>query len=197
MKPCCYSRQSALVSHLYSGIQCNSCGVRFPPEQTLKYSQHLDWHFRQNRRDRDSTRTVMSRRYYYDVNDWVQFEEIEDLEERGQSTAWILQIKYRNLKINQYPYYWQSISIFAIDWLQISDSVLSITKWQNLPREFAFNQTNCKHLMFLLYENEKFFLIIKKIFNSKNIFLTLIKRYLIVVMSSKEGIKINIKKEHI
>lgn len=80
---CCYSRQSALVAHLYSGIQCNSCGVRFPPEQTLKYSQHLDWHFRQNRRDRDSTRTVMSRRYYYDVNDWVQFEEIEDLEERG------------------------------------------------------------------------------------------------------------------
>lgn len=86
-EPCCYSRQSALVSHLYSGIQCNSCGVRFPPEQTLKYSQHLDWHFRQNRRDRDSTRTVMSRRYYYDVNDWVQFEEIEDLEERGQSTV--------------------------------------------------------------------------------------------------------------
>lgn len=29
----------------------------------------------------------MSRRYYYDVNDWVQFEEIEDLEERGQLTV--------------------------------------------------------------------------------------------------------------
>ncbi|XP_054263515.1 uncharacterized protein LOC128986927 isoform X2 [Macrosteles quadrilineatus] len=78
------TRQTSLISHLYSGIQCNSCGVRFPPEQTMKYSQHLDWHFRQNRRDKDSSRTAQTRRYYYDVSDWVQFEEIEDLEERAQ-----------------------------------------------------------------------------------------------------------------
>lgn len=56
----------------------------------MKYSQHLDWHFRQNRRDKDSTRTAQSRRYYYDVNDWVQFEEIEDLEERGMCTYKLL-----------------------------------------------------------------------------------------------------------
>ena len=72
-----------MVALLYSGIQCSSCGVRFPPEQTMKYSQHLDWHFRQNRRDRDNTRKAQSRKWYYDVSDWIQFEEIEDLEERG------------------------------------------------------------------------------------------------------------------
>jgi len=72
-----------VVALLYSGIQCSSCGVRFPPEQTMKYSQHLDWHFRQNRRDRDNTRKAQSRKWYYDVSDWIQFEEIEDLEERG------------------------------------------------------------------------------------------------------------------
>ncbi|XP_046665109.1 uncharacterized protein LOC124357394 isoform X3 [Homalodisca vitripennis] len=77
-------RQTGLIAHLYSGIQCNSCGVRFPPEQTMKYSQHLDWHFRQNRRDKDSSRMAQTRRYYYDVSDWIQFEEIEDLEERAQ-----------------------------------------------------------------------------------------------------------------
>jgi pre-mRNA cleavage complex 2 protein Pcf11 len=49
----------------------------------MKYSQHLDWHFRQNRRDRDNTRKAQSRKWYYDVSDWIQFEEIEDLEERG------------------------------------------------------------------------------------------------------------------
>lgn len=78
-----YRRQPGVVALLYSGIQCSSCGVRFPPEQTMKYSQHLDWHFRQNRRDRDNVRKAQSRKWYYDVSDWIQFEEIEDLEERG------------------------------------------------------------------------------------------------------------------
>lgn len=78
-------RQSAVVYQLYSGMQCSSCGVRFPPEQTKNYSQHLDWHFRQNRRDRDSARRAHSRRWYYDVGDWIQYEEIEDLEEREKN----------------------------------------------------------------------------------------------------------------
>ncbi|XP_055694535.1 uncharacterized protein LOC129796532 isoform X2 [Lutzomyia longipalpis] len=79
------TRQSAIVHQLFSGMQCSSCGVRFPPEQTMKYSQHLDWHFRQNRRDRDSARKAHSRKWYYDVNDWIQYEEIEDLEEREKN----------------------------------------------------------------------------------------------------------------
>ncbi|XP_017069241.1 uncharacterized protein LOC108106576 isoform X2 [Drosophila eugracilis] len=79
------TRQSAVVATLYLGMQCSSCGVRFPPEQTIKYSQHLDWHFRQNRRERDSTRKATSRRWYYDINDWRQYEEIEDVEEREKN----------------------------------------------------------------------------------------------------------------
>uniref|UniRef100_A0A182M518 PCFS4-like zinc finger domain-containing protein n=1 Tax=Anopheles culicifacies TaxID=139723 RepID=A0A182M518_9DIPT len=78
-------RQTAIVHQLFSGMQCSSCGVRFPPEQTMKYSQHLDWHFRQNRRDRDSARKAHSRKWYYDVSDWIQYEEIEDLEEREKN----------------------------------------------------------------------------------------------------------------
>lgn len=86
------TRQSAIVHQLFSGMQCSSCGVRFPPEQTMKYSQHLDWHFRQNRRDRDSARKAHSRKWYYDVADWIQYEEIEDLEERGELTDILLLI---------------------------------------------------------------------------------------------------------
>ncbi|XP_058825556.1 uncharacterized protein LOC131685686 [Topomyia yanbarensis] len=78
-------RQTAIVAQLFRGMQCSSCGVRFPPEQTMKYSQHLDWHFRQNRRDRDSARKAHSRKWYYDVSDWIQYEEIEDLEEREKN----------------------------------------------------------------------------------------------------------------
>ena len=77
-------RQHAIVDTLYSGIQCSSCGLRFPPEQTMKYSQHLDWHFRQNRRERDSKRRAHFRKWYYNQADWIKYEEIEDLEDRGE-----------------------------------------------------------------------------------------------------------------
>lgn len=78
-------RQTAIVNTLFSGMQCSSCGVRFPLEQTMKYSQHLDWHYRQNRRERDSARRAHSRKWYYDVSDWIQYEEIENLDEREKN----------------------------------------------------------------------------------------------------------------
>lgn len=78
-------RQMAIVHSLFSGMQCSSCGVRFPPEQTMKYSQHLDWHYRQNRRERDSARRAHSRKWYYEVSDWIQYEEIENLDEREKN----------------------------------------------------------------------------------------------------------------
>ncbi|XP_026331339.1 uncharacterized protein LOC113238716 isoform X3 [Hyposmocoma kahamanoa] len=78
-------KQPGLVAALYGGMQCSGCGARFPPEHTVRYSQHLDWHFRQNRRDRDSARRAHSRHWHYDLSDWVQYEEVEDLEEREKS----------------------------------------------------------------------------------------------------------------
>ncbi|KMQ93559.1 pre-mrna cleavage complex 2 protein pcf11 [Lasius niger] len=78
-------KQPAIAAALYSGMQCSSCGARFAPELATRYSHHLDWHFRQNRRERDSARKAHSRPWYYDISDWIQFEEIEDLEDRAQS----------------------------------------------------------------------------------------------------------------
>ncbi|KAJ2945092.1 hypothetical protein O0L34_g9148 [Tuta absoluta] len=78
-------KQPGLVAKLYGGMQCSGCGARFPPEHTVRYSQHLDWHFRQNRRERDSARRAHSRHWHYDLSDWVQYEEVEDLEEREKS----------------------------------------------------------------------------------------------------------------
>lgn len=79
------TKQPGLVHALYSGMQCSSCGVRFPPEQTGKYSQHLDWHFRQNRRGKDAVRVAQSRRWCYEVSDWIQYQEIEEKEDRAPS----------------------------------------------------------------------------------------------------------------
>jgi len=50
------------------------------------YSQHLDWHFRQNRRGKKNARVANSRKWYYSLSDWKNYEELEDLEERGMCT---------------------------------------------------------------------------------------------------------------
>ncbi|VEN50303.1 unnamed protein product [Callosobruchus maculatus] len=55
-------RQAALYTALYSGMQCSSCGMRFSPEASMLYSQHLDWHFRQNRRGKKNARVASSRK---------------------------------------------------------------------------------------------------------------------------------------
>ncbi|XP_055915794.1 uncharacterized protein LOC129948789 [Eupeodes corollae] len=94
------TRQGAIINALFCGMQCSSCGVRFPPEQTIKYSQHLDWHFRQNRRERDSTRKAHSRKWYYEVSDWLQYEEIEDLEDREKNFFESQQIDLENIDEN-------------------------------------------------------------------------------------------------
>nr|CAH7763637.1 unnamed protein product [Callosobruchus chinensis] len=78
-------RQAALYSALYSGMQCSSCGMRFSPEASMLYSQHLDWHFRQNRRGKKNARVASSRKWYYSLADWKNYEELEDLEEREKN----------------------------------------------------------------------------------------------------------------
>ncbi|KAF0290075.1 Pre-mRNA cleavage complex 2 protein Pcf11 [Amphibalanus amphitrite] len=75
-------RQPGIINLLYSGIQCASCGSRFLPEQTVQYSNHLDWHFRQNRREKEGARRAQSRRWYYDQASWMQYEEVEDADDR-------------------------------------------------------------------------------------------------------------------
>lgn len=78
-------RETSIVGTLYSGEQCSSCGIRFPKHETTKYGQHLDWHYRKNRRDRNTQKRTHSREWYYGINDWLQFEEIENLDEREKN----------------------------------------------------------------------------------------------------------------
>jgi len=55
------------MQRVYLGIQCPSCGVRFSTEAMDKYTEHLDWHFRKNRREKEEMRVAKFRRWYYDV----------------------------------------------------------------------------------------------------------------------------------
>uniref|UniRef100_A0AAY4A6A0 Pre-mRNA cleavage complex 2 protein Pcf11 n=1 Tax=Denticeps clupeoides TaxID=299321 RepID=A0AAY4A6A0_9TELE len=78
-------RFDSVITKLYTGIQCYSCGMRFTASQTDVYADHLDWHYRQNRSEKDISKKVTHRRWYYSLTDWIEFEEIADLEERAKS----------------------------------------------------------------------------------------------------------------
>ncbi|NXC51197.1 PCF11 protein, partial [Penelope pileata] len=78
-------RYDSVINRLYTGIQCYSCGMRFTTSQTDVYADHLDWHYRQNRSEKDVSRKITHRRWYYSLTDWIEFEEIADLEERAKS----------------------------------------------------------------------------------------------------------------
>ncbi|XP_054708497.1 uncharacterized protein LOC129218287 [Uloborus diversus] len=74
-----------VISALHQGSQCCSCGMRFKDIQSQQYSQHLDWHFRINRREKEEFKKPVSKRWYYEIEDWIQFEEFDDCEERAPS----------------------------------------------------------------------------------------------------------------
>ncbi|KAG8453082.1 hypothetical protein GDO86_004771 [Hymenochirus boettgeri] len=78
-------RYDSVINRIYTGIQCYSCGMRFTKSQTDIYADHLDWHYRQNRTEKDVSRKITHRRWYYSLTDWIEFEEIADLEERAKS----------------------------------------------------------------------------------------------------------------
>ena len=72
----------SVVAALYRGIQCTNCSLRFDDKTSddkTKYSNHLDWHFRQNRRDKakpNSSAASLRRNWYYPLNLWLQFKEV-------------------------------------------------------------------------------------------------------------------------
>ncbi len=66
-------RHPRALEPLYAsaGKPCPSCGVRFQSNE--KYQQHLDWHFKQNRRD-EKTRALrnQSRAWFVSASAWHQ-----------------------------------------------------------------------------------------------------------------------------
>ncbi|XP_033504933.1 pre-mRNA cleavage complex 2 protein Pcf11 isoform X2 [Epinephelus lanceolatus] len=78
-------RYESVVTKLYSGNQCCLCSMRFTTAQTDMYADHLDWHFRQNHAGKVASKKITHRRWYYTLTDWIEFEEIADLEERAKS----------------------------------------------------------------------------------------------------------------
>ena len=74
------------IQSLYSGIQCATCGNRFNQHTDInsvssnssRYSKHLDWHFRQNKREKEEINKAQTRAWYYKLSEWIQYEEISE-----------------------------------------------------------------------------------------------------------------------
>jgi pre-mRNA cleavage complex 2 protein Pcf11 len=66
------------IQNLYGGTQCATCGMRFTSEQTKRFSNHYDWHFRQNKREKEEINKAHNRNWYYDVTEWIQYEELSE-----------------------------------------------------------------------------------------------------------------------
>ncbi|KAI8802645.1 hypothetical protein BJ742DRAFT_832196 [Cladochytrium replicatum] len=64
-----------LVAFLYENleIQCAQCGARYARTEIGKArnSEHLDWHFRQNKRVKEKDKRAMSREWYLAEEAWV------------------------------------------------------------------------------------------------------------------------------
>nr|XP_027204108.1 uncharacterized protein LOC113797859 [Dermatophagoides pteronyssinus] len=81
------------IDQLYQGLQCTNCSLRFPNEsdsgKKSRYSRHLDWHFRQNRREKikpefGSTAIAHRRPWYYTIDQWILYKEVnDDIEENN------------------------------------------------------------------------------------------------------------------
>ncbi|KAF1810305.1 hypothetical protein P152DRAFT_107544 [Eremomyces bilateralis CBS 781.70] len=71
-----------LIRLLYSARpdQCRECARRFPAteEGKKRKTRHLDWHFKTNMRIADTSKSVISRSWYIDEREWIDYRESDD-----------------------------------------------------------------------------------------------------------------------
>ncbi|KAJ1973755.1 mRNA 3' end processing factor [Dimargaris xerosporica] len=74
-------KRPGLAEKLYSAYpgQCKQCAIRFRATDDGKrqYQAHLDWHFRRNRRLKESKRRAQPRGWFLSEQDWVDARQLE------------------------------------------------------------------------------------------------------------------------
>jgi hypothetical protein len=72
---------------LYDAInlQCKQCAIRFHDKGNGKevLDAHLDWHYRQNKKQRDKVKKTVSREWYLDIQEWLSEQPTEPLDNQG------------------------------------------------------------------------------------------------------------------
>ncbi|CAF0792997.1 unnamed protein product [Rotaria sp. Silwood1] len=94
-----------IVQQLYVGkFQCRLCGLRFTAKQKNHYTHHLDWHYLENKQEKDLSTTTSSssllqrsRNWYSSVQEWTIYE--ENIEEQIR-TGRIISTQLRPIRDN-------------------------------------------------------------------------------------------------
>lgn len=70
--PPLHSREEAFISALYENrpLQCHSCGLRFAADEQQALDNHKDWHFRVNKKLRESN-NAQCRAWFLQRDDWI------------------------------------------------------------------------------------------------------------------------------
>ena len=89
---------------MYIGkYQCRLCGLRFIAKQKHHYTHHLDWHYLENKQEKElgttklSTLSQRNRNWYPSVQEWTIYE--ENIEEQIR-TGTLISIFSRPIKEN-------------------------------------------------------------------------------------------------
>ncbi|KAL5508043.1 PCF11 [Sanghuangporus vaninii] len=77
--------QNISLLYEYLPVQCKQCGFRFHDDSVGKkqYQDHLDMHFRQNRRAKEVAGRGHSRSWFISINDWIS-EPLTDVKGKGR-----------------------------------------------------------------------------------------------------------------
>ncbi len=101
-----YRRYIGIVQQLYVGkFQCRLCGLRFTAKQKHYYTHHLDWHYLENKQEKDLNTTTSSallqrsRYWYSSVQEWTIYE--ENIEEQIR-TGKLISTQFRPIKDNNF-----------------------------------------------------------------------------------------------
>ncbi|CAF1111328.1 unnamed protein product [Rotaria sordida] len=98
-----------IVQQLYVGkFQCRLCGLRFTAKQKHYYTHHLDWHYLENKQEKDLGTTTSSssllllqrsRNWYPSVQEWTIYE--DNIEEQIR-TGKLISTQIRPIKDNNH-----------------------------------------------------------------------------------------------
>ncbi|WWC94197.1 hypothetical protein V866_001037 [Kwoniella sp. B9012] len=70
--------------------RCKQCGMRFASDDNAKFQSHMDWHFRRNRKERESAGRGSHRRWLPRAEEWINDTYSSSSAEAGPSTNPIL-----------------------------------------------------------------------------------------------------------
>eukprot|EP00127_Corallochytrium_limacisporum_P001331 Clim_evm21s51 gene=Clim_evmTU21s51 len=82
-------RSDNVIASIYDdlSLQCQTCGLRFGKARKSDFEDHMDWHFRENKKEKERATKVFSRKWYVPEEEWQQLKDADEALEREMEVA--------------------------------------------------------------------------------------------------------------